>query len=139
MIEFEINNFCDYEASKVLKEVGFDELCIAAYYQNGPLTLFGRTETNTSLTETLFKGRHKMTAPTILVARKWFRENHGIDINVVWFAGKFDAIVNFYEGLHTAPGKTTPLQYARINQVETEPEAWNAAILKACEIVKANN
>ena len=60
------NEFCTYEQSVALKELGFDEPCLANYLDSDPDTLFYNSNKF-----------GKISAPLIQQAFRFFRENYG--------------------------------------------------------------
>ena len=65
--------FCTYEQAMALKELGFDEPCIAMYNSNG--FLFIGEELSIAETEVL--------APLYQQAFRWFREKHKLVFNFI--------------------------------------------------------
>lgn len=75
-------DYCSFEISKLLKEKGFDEKCVAYYPQcitPIKLTFGGRVNYNSS---NKFKMLPPISAPTHQMAIKWLREEKNILIYV---------------------------------------------------------
>lgn len=130
MNDFEKNNFADFTASSAMKDIGFDENCMA--YYNGPQFLNCETIQDVKLSHNnMFAPAHDdISAPLFQQARKWFREKKELSFVIKWVdEGKFKAFIYFHNGY----------DWSRIvvgEIYDTEPDAYNAAIIKACEIVK---
>ncbi len=71
------NNFCDYETSKMLKELGFDEMCTGYYPPDKELfiTLFQQENRNS-------KYPHLVHAPLWQQVEQWLWEQKGRWIQV---------------------------------------------------------
>ena len=72
-------DYVSFETAKLLKDKGFDERTDTSYIADnkdrpmvkvGNLVYFPNTEP------------HRIAAPTLQMARKWLREEHGIDIDI---------------------------------------------------------
>jgi hypothetical protein len=63
------NEFIPYEQALELKELGFDEPCLAAYLKAGKLLDIG---------EYVNQGYYRTLAPLYEQAFRWFRERHGL-------------------------------------------------------------
>lgn len=80
--------FCSFEIAKLLKEKGFDELCIFKYNSEGIKVKAGKAIDEWSNTEL---EENECSAPTHQRAMRWLREVHnkhcdvGYDIDLRWF------------------------------------------------------
>jgi hypothetical protein len=78
--------FIPYELALRMKELGFDEPCLAYHNQNGIII----EEISSAL------GNNKIyLAPTFSQAFRWFREKHGFDLN--WKPMSMVGITCYYD------------------------------------------
>jgi len=61
--------FVPYELAVKLKELGFDETCLASYFHAGKML---------DVCEYITHGKYTVLAPTFSQAFRWFRENYGL-------------------------------------------------------------
>jgi hypothetical protein len=112
------NLFIPYELASELKELGFDETCLA-YYYNGEIEY--RSHTNNIMQ------RFRYAAPTFSQCFRWFREKYNLHIGICHSVnGKFDCWTN--DGQLLENGK-----YCDFN---TYKEAELACLEKLIEIIK---
>lgn len=69
-------NFCDYETSKILKELGFDYECIACYDKNNMLA----TYTELFKPKNYNKDAYCISAPLWQQTKQWLWEKHKMAI-----------------------------------------------------------
>lgn len=128
MTEFEIKNFCSYEASKAMKEVGFDEPCMAFYYM--PRAEFriyiDNPETGTvfNLHDTANKSSVHASAPLFTQATQWFWDKHKLEILLSRIKGEVSACIYLND------------ESEWFESYPDMAEAYNSAIIKACGTVK---
>jgi hypothetical protein len=78
MIEKE---FVPYEEALTLKELGFNESCLASYFHAGK---------RLDICEYINHGEYTVLAPTFSQAFRWFRENYNIDISINTVYSKYN-------------------------------------------------
>jgi hypothetical protein len=125
MIKFEQENFCNWEASQALKNVCFNDGCFA-HYSPTPKHLRITKNPESLKNSTLPNGM--FTVPLFTQAVKWLRKNNSIDIEIRWYG--------YYFNIDILTGSNSDFDRTRIKMFETEPEAYNAGIIKACEYIK---
>ena len=87
-------DFVPYQESVELKELSFDELCLASY----------ETETNWHITHKPWRNSEDITeiaSPLYQQAFRWFRDKHGYDVSIVhrtFHKYKFEIQKLTYEG-----------------------------------------
>ena len=69
-------DYVSFETAKLLKDKGFDEICMGFYTPEKELHLTFLGETNSIWLD------DSISAPTLQMAMKWLREEHRIDIEV---------------------------------------------------------
>ena len=115
--------FIPYEQALELKELGFDEVCLA-WHNSGRLFIDNYNAINSKM-----DFDYCCALPLYQQAFKWFRENHGImytvDNNIVGntFHGSFTKINSNYESDYT-------------DDFATYEDAQLASLKKLIEIVK---
>lgn len=136
MTGFEICNFANEEASSAMKEIGFDEPCLGFYGTDELILIDAPVYHNSKTDEEGTTSGLFMTqsaAPLFTQCRKWFREKHDIHIDVNYHRNfrKWCFQVDKF-----STGKSVLLM--KIYWIPTEHEAYNAAIITACEYIKQN-
>ena len=113
------NEFIPYEQALELKELGFDELCMAGYDKDfiGKLYIGFSTDDGA-----LFNTEYYILAPLYQQAFRWFRENHNLHHEIEY---------NGYEYVGYVSGMTA-------NIFKTYEEAELACLKKLIEIAKNN-
>lgn len=116
--------FVPYESALELKQLGFDEMCIGAYFHPNlsemkyPQYFYSNTG--------LMMGEDACTAPLYQQAFRWFREKYGFDItiqhNKKYVAIAYLSVKNF-----------------SIDEYSTYEEAELACLQKLIEIVQQQN
>jgi hypothetical protein len=71
--------FIPYEQALALKELGFDEPCIAYYENNGKNSLLVTDSVNFTNTDLKVEG---ISSPLYQQAFRWFREKYGLYFNI---------------------------------------------------------
>jgi len=119
--------FVTFEIAKQLKEIGFDEYCLAFYYLNNPnLKYFYNI--SYILTETEY-----YKAPLWQQVIDWFRENYDIHINPIPYH-RSNKIIGYCIGkIENSSGKVL---YLSDDNYPTYYEARKAGIERAIEILK---
>lgn len=137
MTDFEKENFCSLEASHILKEVGFDEGVIAYYPTSGQLVFTMPTVLGMELVRNT-DSDNDVAAPTFLSASKWLREKHWVEIFVEWHPGSREQpVFRWYIQTYKSVNALIKRYNSTVSMDEdAEPEAWNSAIIRACEILK---
>jgi hypothetical protein len=134
MTDFSIHNFASYDAALAMKQIGFEGDCLYSYgYNKNELTRISNQKHNNIWYK---RGVNSdwVAAPLFQQAGRWFRGEYGIYIHLDWYSLN-DTFTAEVHNLTEQGYIVTQLDKA----YNGEHEAWNAAILKACEIVKANN
>ena len=108
--------FVPYELALELKQIGFDEPCLASYYRAGR---------RLDIREYINHGEYTVLAPTFSQAFRWFREKYGL--------------YSVIDGLENR-------QYYKITQLNTYSKEYNTyeeaeleCLKKLIEIVKGGN
>ena len=87
-------DYVSFELAKMLKEKGFDEACITFYYVNDSnkrvILLFQEDETAVNYMENSTCNEAEITAPTLQMAQKWFREEKHLAINPTTYYRKLE-------------------------------------------------
>jgi hypothetical protein len=119
--------FVPYEEALVLKELGFDELCLGYYtiYSDGEVKLF-----------TSDKGFRNLEAPTFSQAFRWFREKY--NLNHVITVADFGKYESGNPDFQCAIYSKDPLLITNMDKYNTCEEAELACLRKLIEIVKQN-
>lgn len=131
--------FVSYEIALELKELGFDETCLFAYYGKSDISNFKESDHvlcgdrhNTS-----FQKDGRVSAPLHQHVFRWFREKYGLDSYImpletkkvydyyIWFSNK--------EGEKDLRRKEVKLPKLRMNNQYTYEEAENECLLKLIE------
>ena len=71
--------FVKYEQAMALKELGFDEPCMAIYYSKDKSFSWHHHKDHTNDEPALDSGEFNISAPTYSQCFRWFREKHNID------------------------------------------------------------
>lgn len=116
--------FVPYQESLELKELGFDEPCLAFY----PNPLYDKLTISRSgpILQKDLLSKNECTAPLYQQAFRWFRENHNI-----FSSPTNNTASNTYDFIIESPSSFTFIGYKN-----TYEEAELAALRKLIEIVK---
>lgn len=110
-------DYVSFEIAKLLKEKGFNELCLKQYYNNGELS-------NVSIEAKYNTIDNQVSAPTLQMVMKWLRKVHNIHIELNWDKGNQLYSFNIWK-----PGKYQPeissLDLWRIYKDYNYPGEWN--------------
>jgi hypothetical protein len=144
------NEFLKYEESLALKELGFDEKCLASFYtyadENFVLNKYdyrGKFNINYSEDDDYIINTNKkyyISAPLYQQAFRWFREKYNLEYQIIKSAnGNYSAVIhlNTQEYLD----KISTLHHACVDEVVdcySHEEAELACLKKLIEIVKNN-
>lgn len=123
------NEFVPYEEALALKELGFDEPCVAFYEQSKRLSIgfnwLNEGGKNSNLQE--------CTAPLYQQAFRWFREKYNLTTHIQWnVGGVWDYTVE--KSIPRGMLDMSPTRY--MVGLETYEEAELACLRKLIEIVK---
>ena len=77
-------DFIPYEQALELKELGFDEECLFAYYGKSDLSNFKESDYELcgDRHNSSFKGDGRVSAPLYQQVFRWFRENYDLHYNI---------------------------------------------------------
>lgn len=122
--------FVPYELALKLKELGFDERCLAGYYNDGKSLWFFRFHKNSEREPTV--AERFATAPLWQQAFDWFRENHRLHVEIrSYTATRFTYVIQKLENI------VHYIEYGGINNTfETYEEAREACLEKLIELVE---
>ena len=131
--------FIPYEESSELKELGFKESCLAAYFVFG---YYGQTKPELFINgigkqledriEELEKHAYfDLSVPTFSQAFRWFRENYNLHSNIS--SWRSDDSLSFY---HEFEIYSLTSSYSAGDEYPTYEEAELACLRKLIEIVK---
>ena len=144
--------FVPYEIALKLKELGFDEPCLASYYTdidennlegkhdyrktfNGleyhPLTKFGTGWEPNFIRNT--ESVHYVSAPTFSQAFRWFREKHGLSVLI------HDCLDDYIGEIVEWAITENKIIHQVPNRIETYEQAELACLNKLIEIVKSKS
>ena len=135
--------FVPYTESLALKELGFDEPCLAFYYNN-PTNQLSEPLSTWAIVEdykNVFQISHvKCTAPTFSQAFRWFREKHKLFISFHRYRNSVviempDTFPKVYEIWIQDENKDESVW---VECFDTYEEAETACLNKLIEIVKTN-
>ncbi len=116
--------FCDYETSKMLKELGFDEPCLAQWnILKDEKFLSAFHEGNFRYYENSFKAN--LTAPLWQQAKAWIWDKHKIRITVIESAISY----KFSGVAFTIRGKIIDEEYGEDSPITAEISGIRAAII----------
>lgn len=127
--------FIPYEQALALKEVGFDEPCLAWYAEDKNLQIApdaykkwtSKPCDNSNII--IVFNLDCITAPTYQSAFRWFREKHDLQASNIMFSnGKYDAGITRYKGTQSVWGHG-PIY-------DTYEKAELACLNKLIELVK---
>ena len=132
--------FCNYEISKKLKDLGFNEECLAVFYQekfmNGHIEPYVWNLVNSIKTNSDCNSIDIVTAPLWQQVIDWFDNKNiiiGIDIN----PGTLFYRVHLYKRYYHNPDRLVIGEYflsGEFNNFISKEEAREQAILKAIEL-----
>ena len=140
--------FVPYEQALALKELGFDEPCLAFYYDKTKFLKLGETPEwliNKHKASYIFgSNKHDVTlAPTFSQAFRWFREKHNLCGYTVtapnYIKGESKYKTRFsYEiyGMNEKSSSTVFIAIRDLINVSTHEEAELECLKKLIEIVK---
>lgn len=137
------NEFVPYDIALAMKELGFDEPCIASFYNADDS---GNEESSSipwmKLEFYMEKkpksnkhwesiGEEVISAPLYQQAFRWFRDNHDLQGSYIMFScGKYDSTITSY--------KETQCLWSNGPIYETYEEAELACLRKLIEIINQN-
>ena len=122
--------FIPYELALELKQLGFNEPCLASYYHAGR---------KLDICEYINHGEYTVLAPTFSQAFKFFREKHQLIHYISWVYKKtYDGVDWFFriKGINMANNNVMPHDETRFGTYE---EAEVACLIKLIEIIKNKN
>ena len=121
--------FIPYEQALALKELGFDEPCMAIYYSKDKSFSWHHHKDHTNDEPALDSGEFNISAPLYQQAFRWFRDKHDLQASNIMFSnGKYDTGITRYKGTQSVWGNG-PIYH-------TYEEAELACLDKLIEIVK---
>lgn len=85
--------FIPYEEALALKELGFNEPCMAIYYSKDKSFSWHHHIDHTNKEPVLDTGEFNISAPTYSAAFRWFREKHKIVAAISVINDDFDYII----------------------------------------------
>jgi hypothetical protein len=109
--------FVPYDIALAMKELGFDEPCLAFHSK-----IYGLMLANTN---SIIEEAGEVLAPLYQQAFRWFREKHGLYHQIGWFGGD-EYLCAISPSSYTA-------------EFETYQKAQDACLRKLIEIVKEKN
>lgn len=110
--------FIPYEQALALKELGFDETCLAFYNKESKLIITGISKVRYS---------PKLWTPTFSQAFKWIREKYNYNASIYPLTGKFSSqVYDIFRGCYIT----------KIDLYETYEEAEIECLKKLIKIVK---
>jgi hypothetical protein len=112
------NQFTPYEDALELKELGFDEECLAYYHQDQMLEV-----DSLGIKRDHYRGKFGVLAPLYQQAFRWFREKYGLDSYTY-----YDKVIKFYTYFICEEGVE--------ELYDTYEESELACLKKLIEIVK---
>ena len=118
--------FTPYELALGMKELGFNEPCLASYYHAGRTIEIGIWDNH---------GEYTILAPTYSQAFRWFREKHGYNCFIT-ITLKDNKWYYFRENLNDRSDNSEPELTPKFDTYE---EAEIACLNKLIEIVKTNH
>ena len=116
--------FVSYEQAVALKELGFNEPCMAIYYSKDKSFSWHHHKDHTNDEPALDSGEFNISAPTYSAAFRWFREKHGL----VGLVTTFNSKNNFRYAVYA--------EYIGTEDYKTYEEAEQACLDKLIEIVR---
>ena len=128
--------FCTYEISLKLKELGFDEECFG-YWRNEdftfPLTI-GKITTKFDFDDNINYHNFKCLAPLWQQCIDWFREKHNINILINPAYGCYNISITKYDEVED-DNKILDIDGLDFKDFIVYQEAREQAILKAIELI----
>ena len=126
------NEFIPYDIALAMKEIGFDEPCVATFHDNSggeiefTFGMFHHPKKNSEANTVsgTFIGKNGCYAPLYQQAFRFFREKHGLHHQIGWFGAD-----KYLCGI-------TPSSYTA--EFETHKEAELSCLRKLIEIVNQN-
>ena len=128
--------FVPYEEALALKELGFNEPCLASYFHAGK---------RLHITEYINYGEYTVLAPTFSQAFRWFREKYKLHYSIDYECSQHDhkwgynyTIYNYNQVVKTNEEyiQSNPIAPAGEWVYETHEEAELACLKKLIEIAK---
>lgn len=122
-------SFVSFDTAKLLKEVGFDEVCRSAYYATGNSAVM--YERNSMLSPGY------VSRPTQALAARWLREVHRIHIFSNYFFEDgtwFYVIVDLKES-----DEVRAIPPPDIRSYQSNEEALEAGLQEAIKLIKSND
>jgi hypothetical protein len=131
------NEFIPYTLALEMKQLGFDEECIASY-RGGKLIPVRQTSFNIfkTFSNKIFRNSEiDITAPLYQQAFRWFKENYRLD-SYVKYLYKSKIKVGYYYGIDEYEGVQFQMEFD--DYFETHEEAELECLIKLIKIVKEN-
>ena len=126
--------FVTYEIASALKELGFDEPCLAVFSDDECCDLIHVCENQTEGNFIIESFQYGTKAPLWQQALIWFREKYKIHIVI-----NISIIYNWYFELYNLNDKRNAEIKTNQNEFKTYEEAELACLIKLIEIVKNGN
>jgi hypothetical protein len=122
------NEFCNYTQSLALKELGFDEPCMAIYYSKDKSFSWHHHKDHTNNEPALESSEFNISAPLYQQAFRWFREKHKLHSTITSISQES------WQWHITKPGESLGKLYDE--DFYTYEEAESACLDKLIEICK---
>jgi hypothetical protein len=135
--------FIPYEQALALKELGFNEPCLAGYNfkdrRTGQFTYPSAKEPNTTSEARVYhKDKKIVGAPLYQQAFRWFRENHNLVYQINYlYNGNYQVVI--HKNTHEYMELIQDLEHACVDEIPDNysyEEAELACLIKLIEIVK---
>tara|TARA_R110000822_G_scaffold2004_13_gene9617 strand:+ start:7563 stop:7937 length:375 start_codon:yes stop_codon:yes gene_type:complete len=118
--------FIPYEQALELKELGFDEECLAFYHKG----LLRQANCQGSIDQTI-------CTPLYQQAFRWFRENHGLIPNIMPLCKGGEDHISIYDWeIYSSTSNKGWEEEVEVGYVDTQEEAELACLKKLIEIAK---
>jgi hypothetical protein len=124
--------FVPYELALRMKQLGFDEPCLASYYHAGR---------RLDICEYINHGEYTVLAPTYSQAFRWFREKHNLLNEIVFYRDDRRTKRAYWFTIFKWDEKMTSREFVRANNelyYLTYEEAELACLEKLIEIAEGN-
>jgi len=147
------DQFCSYEIALAMKELGFDEECLAWYFDKN-IRICGTDGCflSSPFTNSKYGDEDTIAVPLWQQCIDWFREKYNIHVSVevLYRPRRFNKLMycfcishkdNFYGGMDDNMDAWLGLSNEGVNYhiCETFVEARKQAILKCIELIKKQN
>lgn len=94
------NLFVPFDIAKKLKIVGFNELCLAFYYNNGDITQFNLGEDISGKRNVNLSSKDFVAAPLWQQVIDWLREEKGIHFEIIESNGIYSFTIKWHNGTY---------------------------------------